>query len=158
METYSRKADEKMDKFLQTITDSVRTQLHGMSSTIVKMKEEDDRYKQISERIMNMDQKILDIDEKCENRSDEPRRAHRDQNSSKAAITGFHSVTSESEVVHLLKETIRKIGMSIENARIECPAKPITHAFIHFKNNDERNKYIRSANTLKKFTRKKIKR
>ena len=21
--------------------------------------------------------------------------------------------------------------MSIENARIECPAKPITHAFIH---------------------------
>ena len=27
------------------------------------MKEEDDRYKQISERIMNMEKKILDIDE-----------------------------------------------------------------------------------------------
>ena len=73
METYSRKADEKMDKFLQTITDSVGTQLHGMNSTIVKMKEEDDRYRQISERIMNMEKKILDIDKKCENRSDEPR-------------------------------------------------------------------------------------
>ena len=40
MEIYSRKTDEKMDKFLQTITDSVGTQLHGMNSTIVKMKEE----------------------------------------------------------------------------------------------------------------------
>ena len=42
-------------------------QLHGMNSTIVKMKEEgDDRYKQISERITNMEQKILEMDEKYE--------------------------------------------------------------------------------------------
>ena len=40
--------------------------------------------------------------------------------------------------------------MTIFNARIECIAKPITHAFIHFKNGGERNKYIRSVNTLKK--------
>ena len=40
--------------------------------------------------------------------------------------------------------------MSIENARIECTAKLITHAFTYFKNDDERNKYIRSANMLKK--------
>ena len=153
MEANSRKADEKMDKFLQTITDSVGTQLHGMNSTIVKMKEEDDRYKEISERIMNMDKKILDIDEKQENRSDEPKGAHGDQNQGKAVIAGFHSVTSESEVVHLLKETITEIGMSIENARIEYPEKPITHAFIHFKNNNERNKYIRSANMLEKELR-----
>ena len=62
MEIYSRKTDEKMDTFLQTITDSVGTQFHGMNSTIVKMK--DDRYKQISEIIMNKEKKILDIDEK----------------------------------------------------------------------------------------------
>ena len=43
--------------------------------------------------------------------------------------------------------------MTIENARIECPAKPITHAFIHFKNDDERIKYIRSANMLNKELR-----
>ena len=43
--------------------------------------------------------------------------------------------------------------MTIENARIECPAKPTTHAFIHFKNDDERNKYIRLANVLKKELR-----
>ena len=75
-----------------------------MNSTIMKMKEEeDDRYKQISERIMNTEKKILDIDEKCENTSDEPRGAHGDQNQGKAVITGFHSETSESEVVQLLK-------------------------------------------------------
>ena len=36
---------------------------------------------------------------------------------------------------------------------IECPAKTITHAFIHFKNDDERNKYIRPAIMLKKELR-----
>ena len=87
------------------------------------------------------------------NRSDEPREAHGDQIQGKAVITGFHSETSESEVIQLLKETITEIGKSIENARIDCPAKPITHAFIHFTNDDERNKYIRSANMLKKELR-----
>ena len=63
MDIYSKKNDEKMDTLLQKVTDSVGTQLQGMSSTIVKVKEEeDDRYKQISERIMNM-KRILDIDE-----------------------------------------------------------------------------------------------
>ena len=53
-----------MDKFLQTINDSVGTQLHVMNTTIAKMKEEDDdRYKQINERIANMEEKIFDIDE-----------------------------------------------------------------------------------------------
>ena len=46
-----------------------------------------------------------------------------------------------------------EIGMTIKNARIECTAKRITHAFIHFKNDDERNKYIRSANMLRKERR-----
>ena len=43
--------------------------------------------------------------------------------------------------------------MDIGNARIECTAKPITHAFIHFKNDGERNTFIRSANMLKKDLR-----
>ena len=68
-------------------------------------------------------------------------------------ITGFHSETSESEVIQLLKETITEIGMTIENERIECTAKPITYGFIHFMNDDGRNKYIRSANMLKKELR-----
>ena len=34
----------------------------------------------------------------------------------------------------------------MKNARIECPAKPITHAFIRFKNDDT---FVRSANMLK---------
>ena len=108
-----------------------------MNSTIAKVKEEDDRKKQISERIMNLEKKILD-------RSDEPRGAHGHQNQGKAVVTGFHRETSESEVEQLLKEWTTEIGMSIENARIERTAKPITYAFIHFKSDNERNKYIRS--------------
>ena len=66
MKNHSKKIDEKIDKILQTIKDSVGTQLHGMNTTIEKMKEEgDDRYKQINEGITNMEKKILDIDDKC---------------------------------------------------------------------------------------------
>ena len=80
-----------------------------------------------------------------------------DQNQGKAVITGFHSETSEPEVIQLLKESVTEIGMTIENARIACPTKPITHAFIHFKNDDER-KQIRqvSEHVEKRITRKKV--
>ena len=73
-------------------------------------------------------------------------------------ITGFHSETSESEVTQLSREMISEIGMDFGSARIECTAKPITHAFIHFMNDGDRNKFIRSANMLKKeLRRRKIK-
>ena len=45
MENFSRKAHEMMEKFLQ-ITSTVGNPVQGMSSSIVKMKEGDDRYKQ----------------------------------------------------------------------------------------------------------------
>ena len=71
-------------------------------------------------------------------------------NQGKAVITGFHNETSEPELIQLLKESITEIGMTMENVRIECLSKPITHAFIHFKNDEERNKFVSSANMLKK--------
>ena len=46
--------------------------------------------------------------------------------------------TTEQEVQHLLEETIITIGMSTEQILIKCPAKPITHAFLQFIDNDER--------------------
>ena len=69
-------------------------------------------------------------------------------NQGETVITGFHSETTESEVIQLLKEMIKEIGMDFGSARIECPAKPITHAFIHFAIDGERNQFIRSANVL----------
>ena len=76
-----------------------------------------------------------------------------DENQGKTVITGFHSETTESEVTQLLKELINEVGMDFGNARTECTAKPITHAFIHFVNDGERNKFIWSANMLKKELR-----
>ena len=78
------------------------------------------------------------------NRSDEPEHMET-RVKVRLVTTGFHNETSESEVIQFLKETISEIGMLIENVRIERTAKPITHAFIHFKNEDDRNKYIRSC-------------
>ena len=74
-------------------------------------------------------------------------------NQCETVITGFHSETTESEVIQLLKEMINEIGMDFWSARIECLAKPITRAFIHFANDGERNKFIRSANMLKRELR-----
>ena len=147
-----RKQTERWTHFLQTVSDG--SQFQGMNTTIVKMKEGgDDRYKQINERIANMEKKISDIDEKCENINDELNRSHDDQNQCKAVVTGFHSEHLNLEVEQLLKVTTIEKGMSIENARIECFVRPITHAFIYCKRDDERNKYVRSANMLRKELR-----
>ena len=61
--------------------------------------------------------------------------------------------TTEPEVQHQLKGTFITIGMSMEQIQIKCPAKPITHAFVQFIDNDERDKFVRSANILKKELR-----
>ena len=85
-----------MEKFLQQISDSVGAQLHGMNSSIVKMKEEgDDRYKQINERFTKKEKKILDMDKKYESKIEEIKGTHVDMKQGKAVITGFHSETSE---------------------------------------------------------------
>ena len=68
-------------------------------------------------------------------------------------ITGFHSETTESEVIQLLREMINEIGMDFGSARIECRAGPIARAFVHIMNDGDRNKFIRSANMLKKELR-----
>ena len=54
MENFSRKADDMFEKFLQ-VTSTVGNQIQGMNSSIVKMKEGDDRYKQFNERITNIE-------------------------------------------------------------------------------------------------------
>ena len=64
-------------------------------------------------------------------------RTHEDHNQGRAVATGFHNDTTELEVQHLLNETITAI----------------THAFIHFSDNDEMVKYVRSANMSKKEVR-----
>ena len=74
-------------------------------------------------------------------------------NQGETVITGIHSETTESEVIQMLKEMINEIGMDFGSVKLVCPAKPITHAFIYFANDNERNKFIRSANILKRELR-----
>ena len=100
-----------------------------------------------------MERKILDVDEKYDNGSEDNKKEHVGENQGKTVITGFHSETTESEVTQLLREMIYEIGMDFGSARIECPANPNTLAFIHFMNDGDRNKFIRSANMLKKELR-----
>ena len=57
------------------------------------------------------------------------------------------------EQVERLRETITEIAVLTENVKIKCPAKLITYAFIDFNDNHERNKYVRSANMLRKVLR-----
>ena len=119
-----------MDKFLQTITDSIGTQLHDMTSTIVKNERRRRQTNKPMKESWIWHRNPWQRRTQHENRSDE---AHEDQNQDETVITGFHNKTSESEIIQFLKETITEIGMTIEKTRIECPAKSITLAFIHFK-------------------------
>ena len=83
-------------------------------------------------------------------KDEECQKSQEDQNQRRAVATGFHDDMTEHEVQILLKETTVAIGMSMEQIQIKCPAKPFTHAFLKFTDIDERDKFVRSANILKK--------
>ena len=70
-------------------------------------------------------------------------------------ITRFHTETTEPEVTQLLREMINEVGMDFGSARIECTAKPITHAFIHFMNNGDKQVHQVSEHVEKRTERKK---
>ena len=160
MNDFSRKADDLLEKFMM-ITNTVGNQIHGMNSSIVKLQETNEKMKedgenkfnQIDERFMDMEKKILDVDKKYGSRGEDNKQEHVNANQSETVITGLHSETTESEVINMLKEMMNEIGMDFGSARLVCPARPITHAFIYFANDDERNKFIRSANMLKREVR-----
>ena len=171
MECYSRKTEEKMNDFskkaddllerFMTITNTVGAQIQGMNSSIVKlhetnekMKEEgENKFNKIDERLMDMKKKILDLDKKYENRSEDNKHGNVIANQSETVMTGLHKETTESEVAVMLKEMMKEIGMDFESVKLVCPAKPITHAFIYFENDNKRNKFIRSANMLQRELR-----
>ena len=76
------------------------------------MKEEgENKFNQFDERIMDMERKILDMNKKYEHRSEDNKQEHVNANQGETVITGFHSETTESEVIQLLKEMINEIGM-----------------------------------------------
>ena len=160
MNDFSKKADDLLERFM-IITNTVGTQIQGMNSSIVKlhdtnekMKEEgENKFNKIDERFMDMEKKILDLDKKYENRSEDNKQGNVIANQSETVMRGLHSETTESEVTVMLKEMMKEIGMDFENVKLVCPAKPITHAFIYFENDNERNKFIRSANMLKRDLR-----
>ena len=146
-----------LEKFLQ-VTNTVGRQIQGMKSSIVSMQDMNEKMKEeggkqvqsIRRKNHEYGKKNLRHGRKYEHRSEDNKKEHVDENQGKTVITGFHSETTESEVTQLLREMINEIEMDFGSARIECSAKPITHAFIHFKNDGDRTKFIRSSNMLKK--------
>ena len=132
-----------------------------MNSSIVKlhetnekMKEEgENKFNKIDGNLMDMEKKILDLYKKYENRSEDDKHGNMFANQSETVMTGLHKETTESEVAVTLKEMMKEIGMEFERVKLVCPAKPITHAFIYFENDNERNKFIRSANMLQRELR-----
>ena len=103
----------------------------------------------IDERFKDMEKRMMDLDMKYKNRSDDERNGSVTANQGETVIAGLHK-TTESEVADTLKEMIEEIGMDYEKVKLDCPAKPMTHAFVYFENDNESNKFIRSANMLKK--------
>ena len=160
MNDFSRKADDLLERFM-LVTNTVGTQIQGMNSSNRettrnkdKMKEEgENKFNQIDEKIHGYGKEDTGHGQKYEHRSEDNKQEHVNANQGETVITGFHSETTESEVIQLLNEMINEIGMDFGSARIVCPAKPITHAFIYFANDGERNKFIRSANMLRRELR-----
>ena len=64
----------------------------------------------------------------------------------KAVATGFKEDSDEKEVKAMIEETIKVVGMKEEKYTIDCPATPLTHAFVEFQSERTRDRYVRSAN------------
>ena len=149
----------------ETILQSVDSQLHGMNSTIGKMKVDiEDNYRRMVEKFTTMEERMTMLEDPDRRRSDmkandvEAKKSQEKQNQRKAVVTRFHDDTTAQEVQDTLEEIITTTGMSMEQIQIRCPKKQITHAFLQFKDKDERANFVRSANILnKELRRRKIK-
>ena len=78
-----------------------------------------------TKEIAHMEKKFSTVEEAGKTKTGEYNKVQ-GQNHGKAVATGFHGDSTEQEVEQLLRETITEIGMSTENVKIKCPAKPIT--------------------------------
>ena len=63
----------------------------------------------------------------------------------KAVLDGFKAESKKEDVKSITAESIKATGMKKEHT-IDCPAIPITHAFVEFQNMKIRDRYVRSAN------------
>ena len=67
----------------------------------------------------------------------------------KAVAHEFKVDSEEKDVKAVLQETIKATGMKEVTYTIDCPAIPITHAFVDFQNMKIRDRYVRSASMQK---------
>ena len=67
----------------------------------------------------------------------------------KAVATGFKEGSEEKDVKAAIEQTIRVTEMKEVEYTIDCPAIPITHAFVEFQNMKIRDRYVRSASMQK---------
>ena len=74
------------------------------------------------------------------------RKSKNDPDENRAVATGFKEHSVEGDVRAVLEKTIEVSGMKGVEHTIKCPAKPITHVFVEFRDSDERNMYVTSAN------------
>ena len=61
-------------------------------------------------------------------------------NENKAVATGFKEDSEEADVKAVTEETIRRTGMKDTEYTIDCPAIPITHAFVEFRDKKTRDR------------------
>ena len=68
----------------------------------------------------------------------------------KAVAHGFKEDSEVKDMKAVIEKTIKVAGMEEVEYTIDCPAIPITHAFVEFQNMNFRDRYGRSA-SLQKF-------
>ena len=92
----------------------------------------------IETRLENLENAAIEKKKKVES-SEMNEKARRTADENKAVVTGFKEDDDETEVRILLEKSIDVSGMKKAEIVIKCPAKPITHAFLEFKDNDQRD-------------------
>ena len=87
-------------------------------------------------RLENPEKAAIEKKKKIES-SEMNEKARRTPDENKAVVTGFKEDSDETEVRILLEKSTDVSGMKKAEIVIKCPAKPITHAFLEFEDNEQ---------------------
>ena len=146
----SKKKDSKL---IKRINEDIRVRDQKTEAKIAGIEKHIDA--KIEEKFTDLEVKISAV----ENRSEANERTYREEGTKenprtvpiecKAVAYGFREDSQEKDVKAVVEKTIKATGMKGVEYTIDCPAIPITHAFVEFQNMKIRDRYVRSASMQK---------
>ena len=151
----SERRDQKFEELFKGINEDIRARDKRTEARIAEIEKHidakiEEKFTDLEARISTVEKNKSGANEKtcCEEGTKEyPQTVPIE---CKAVAHGFKDDSQEKDVKAVVEKSIKATGMKDVEYTIDCPAIPITHAFVEFQNMKIRDRYVRSA-SMQKF-------